>query len=157
MELFFLSIKDSFTSSVKTKNMKIELEPKFKKVMIIDDNPIELYYSSRMILHNNFGGNVLQYLIASEALTYLEENQENTSQLPQIIFIDLYMPHFSGFEFLEAYDKLPLAVKDNAKVFIVSNTIDPVDIARVCKDANAVSIQPKPITKEFLDRILADK
>jgi len=109
-----------------------------------------------MIVHNNFGGDVLQFLIVSEALTYLEENKENISQLPQIIFIDLYMPHFSGFEFLEAYDKLPLALKNNSKVFIVSNTIDPFDIARVCKDANVVSIQPKPITKEFLDKILAD-
>jgi len=135
--------------------MRNELEPKFENVIIIDDNPVELYFSSRVILHNNFGKKVIEFLLANEALAYLEENQENSSQLPQIIFIDLYMPHFSGFEFLEAYDKLPLIVKNKIKVFIVSNTINNLDIARVCKDPNVVSLLQKPITKEFLDRILA--
>jgi response regulator RpfG family c-di-GMP phosphodiesterase len=156
MELFFLFIKDSLIIELKTKNMKFELEPKFKKVMIIDDNPMEVYYSSRMILHNNFGGNVIEFLLASKALTYLEENQENTSELPQIIFIDLYMPHFSGFEFLEAYNKLPASVKKKSKVFIVSNTIDPTDIERVCNDPNVVCFKEKPITKEFLNEIIPE-
>ncbi|MFV8375811.1 response regulator [Flavobacterium sp. LB1P62] len=136
--------------------MKNELEPKFEKVIIVDDNPIERYCSSRMILNNNFGKKVIEFSLASEALAYLEENQENTNQMPQIIFIDLYMPHFSGFEFLEAYDKLPLNVKNKAKVFIISNTIDNLDIAKVCRDPNVVSFQQKPITKEFLDRIIPD-
>ncbi|MFV5696384.1 response regulator [Flavobacterium sp. LB3P122] len=136
--------------------MKNELEPKFEKIIIVDDNPIERYCSSRMILNNNFGKKVIEFSLASEALAYLEENQENTDQMPQIIFIDLYMPHFSGFEFLEAYDKLPLTVKNKSKVFIISNTIDNLDIVRVSRDPNVVSFQQKPITKEFLDRIIPD-
>ncbi|MFV8369934.1 response regulator [Flavobacterium sp. LB2R40] len=134
--------------------MKEELKPKFEKVIIVDDNPIERYCSSRMILNNNFGKKVIEFSLASEALAYLEENQENTNQIPQVIFIDLYMPHFSGFEFLEAYDKLPSTVKNKSKVFIVSNTIDNQDIARVCGTPNVVSFHQKPITKEFLDRII---
>lgn len=133
--------------------MKNELEPKFEKVIIVDDNPIERYICSRIILHNNFGKNVVEFSLAREALAYLEENQERHGQLPVVIFIDLYMPHFSGFEFLEAYDKLPLTLKEKVKVFIVSNTIDNLDITRVCRDPNVVSFQQKPITKEFLDRI----
>jgi CheY-like chemotaxis protein len=136
--------------------MNNELEPKFEKVIIIDDNPIERYFSSRIILYNNFAKNVIEFSLANEALTYLEKNQDNTSQLPQIILIDLYMPHFSGFEFLEAYDELPQIVKNKFKVFIISNTINNLDIARVCRDQNVVSFHQKPITKEFLDQILSE-
>lgn len=134
--------------------MKNDLEPKFEKVIVIDDNPIERYICSRIILHNNFGKNVVEFSHASEALAYLEENQEKECQLPEVIFIDLYMPHFSGFQFLEAYDKLPLSLKNRVKVFIISNTIDDLDITRVCRDSNVVSFQQKPLTKEFLDRIM---
>lgn len=133
--------------------MTDKLNTKFERVMIIDDNIIDLYISSRMITKNNFGKNVLEHSAAKEALKYLQNNQDNISVLPQIIFIDIYMPLMSGFEFLEAYDKLPTNLKNHCKVFIISSTIDDDDIACANSDKNVVCFQVKPINKEFLDRI----
>ena len=133
--------------------MKTEIQPKFETVMIIDDNTIDLYVASRMITKNNFGKKVLQYSAAAEALKYLQDNQDNFSELPQVIFVDIYMPVMSGFEFMEAYDKLSPALKKYCKAYIISSTIDNEDIVRSRIDNNVVSFQVKPITKEFLDRI----
>jgi len=133
-----------------------ELQPKFEKVMIIDDNIIDLYITKRLIIKNNFGKQVLEYAAAQEALKYLQDNQDNISLLPQIIFIDIYMPLMSGFEFLLAYDELPQTLKNHCRAFIISSTIDDNDIARARMDKNLTAFQVKPITKEFLDRIEAD-
>ena len=133
-----------------------ELQPKFERVMIIDDNIIDLYITKRLIIKNNFGKEVLEYSNAEQALKYLQDHQDTISLLPQIIFIDIYMPVMSGFEFLEAYDQLPAALKNYCKAFIISSTIDDNDIARARMDKNLTSFQVKPITKEFLDRIAAD-
>ena len=132
-----------------------ELESKFEKVMIIDDNNIDLYITKRLIIKNNFGKNVLEYTAATEALKYLQDNQDNIPMLPLIIFIDIYMPEMSGFEFLEAYDKLPATLKKYCKVFIISSTIDENDIERSRLDKNLTAFQVKPITKEFLNSIQA--
>lgn len=131
-----------------------ELDPKFETVMIIDDNLVDLYIISRMVTKNNFGKNVLHYTEAHEAMKYLQENQENISKLPQIIFVDIYMPLMSGFEFLEAYDTLSTNLKNYCKTYIISSTIDNEDIARSSSNTNVVSFHVKPITKEFLDRII---
>ncbi|HSN47423.1 MAG TPA: hypothetical protein VLR29_01550 [Flavobacterium sp.] len=96
-----------------------ELEPKFEKVMIIDDNNIDLYITKRLI-----------------------------------IFVDIYMPVMSGFEFLDAYDKLPAALKKYCKVFIISSSIDEFDIERSRLDKNLTAFQVKPITNEFLNNIV---
>jgi CheY-like chemotaxis protein len=133
-----------------------ELESKFEKVMIIDDNNIDLYITKRLIIKNNFGKNVLEYTAATEALKYLQDNQDNIPMLPLIIFIDIYMPGMSGFEFLEAYDKLPNTLKKYCKVFIISSSIDENDIERSRLDKNLTAFQVKPITKEFLNSIPAN-
>lgn len=133
-----------------------ELVSKFEKVMIIDDNNIDLYITKRLIIKNNFGKNVLEYTAATEALKYLQDNQDNIPMLPLIIFIDIYMPGMSGFEFLEAYDKLPSTLKKYCKVFIISSTIDENDIERSRLDKNLTAFQVKPITKEFLNSIPAN-
>ena len=131
-----------------------EPDPKFETVMIIDDNLVDLYIISRMITKNNFGKYVLHYTEAEEAIKYLQENQDSISKLPQIIFVDIYMPLMSGFEFLEAYDELSATLKNYCKAYIISSTIDNDDIAQSSSNKNVVAFHVKPITKEFLDRIV---
>ncbi len=133
-----------------------QTEPKFERVMIIDDNVIDLYITKRLITKNNFGGKVLDYAAAEEALKYLQDHQETISMWPQIIFIDIYMPVMSGFEFMEAFEKLPSTLKKYCKIFIISSSIDDNDIARSKMDKNLTAFQVKPITKEFLNSIYAD-
>jgi len=130
--------------------MKEEQAPRFESVMIIDDNLIDLYISSRMITKNNFGKKVLQYSSAIEALKYLRENQENIPGLPEVIFVDIYMPGMSGFEFMKKYDKLSTRLKNLCRVFIISSSIDEQDLTCANNDKNIVAMKEKPITKEFL-------
>lgn len=132
-----------------------DLVTKFEKVMIIDDNVIDLYITKRLIIKNNFGKNVIEYVAAADALKNLQDNQDNISMLPRIIFVDIYMPGMSGFEFLEAYDKLPAKLRKYCKIFIISSSIDENDIARAKMDKNLTAFQVKPITKEFLNSISA--
>lgn len=127
---------------------------KFDTVMIIDDNSVDLYITSRMVSKNNFGSNVLLYTSAEEALKYLRDHQDEKAMLPDVIFVDIYMPLMSGFEFMEEYDKFDASLKNEIRTYIVSSTIDQQDIARSDADKNVVSFQVKPITKDFLDRIM---
>ncbi len=134
--------------------MKSELPLNFESVLIIDDNLIDLYIAARMITKNNFGKKVLQYSSAIEALQYLQENQENIPGLPDVIFVDIYMPGMSGFEFMAEYDKLQTALKKHCRVFIISSSVDEQDVAKANKDKNILAMEEKPITKEFLNGIL---
>ena len=133
--------------------MSQELQPKFKKVMIIDDNSIDLYVTSRMITKNIFGKEVIECISAEEALQYLKANENNISALPEIILVDIYMPLMSGFEFMEEYDKLSPTLKNHCRAFILSSSIDELDMTRAENDKNVVSFQVKPITKQFLESI----
>jgi CheY-like chemotaxis protein len=131
------------------------LQPKFDKVMIIDDNALDLYITGKLITNNNFAKIVLEYNNASAALEYLAKNQENIDLMPQIIFVDIYMPLMDGFEFLENYKVLSQTLTDNCKIIMVSSTIDDRDIFRARQDESISLFAVKPITKSFFDGILA--
>ena len=133
--------------------MSQETQPKFEKIMIIDDNNIDLYVTSRIITKNIFGKEVIGFISAEEALQYLKTNENDISALPEIILVDIYMPLMSGFEFMEVYDKFSTVLKNYCRVFILSSSIDELDMARVENDKNVVAFQVKPITKEFLESI----
>lgn len=127
---------------------------KFEIVMIIDDNNIDLYITSRMIIKNNFAEKVLQYISGVDALQYLTDNQNNLALLPEIILVDIYMPLMSGFEFMEAFDGLPDKVKNHCKAYIVSSSIDEGDILRAQNDSNITAFHEKPINEKFLNDLL---
>lgn len=126
---------------------------KFRTIMIIDDNNIDLYITSRMILKNGFAEHILEYASALHALSYLNEVAPDPEAWPDVILVDIYMPLMSGFEFMEAYDLLPENLKAHSRVFIVSSTIDPKDIDRIRSDKNITAFHEKPISREFLAQI----
>ena len=132
----------------------LEQNFKFKSIMLVDDNNIDLYITARVLSNSNFAKDIKEYTSAKKALNFLQENQNDFNQLPEIIFVDIYMPQMSGFEFMIEYDKLPVDLKRYCKVYILSSSIDNDDIKRANDDINVVDFQVKTITQQFLDSIL---
>jgi CheY-like chemotaxis protein len=128
-------------------------KPNFERIMIIDDNQIDLYIFSKLIAKNNFSENILVYNSPEKALHFIKQNQENPLLIPQIIFLDIYMPQMNGFEFLENYKALNAITTQNCKIIMVSSSIDHNDIYRAKTDNSVALFAVKPITKKLFDAV----
>lgn len=125
----------------------------FEKVMVIDDNPVDLYIAKKLLEKTNFASQILSYNSALEALQYLEKHGHERDLLPNVILVDIYMPEMSGFEFMDAYQHLSDALKQQCKVYVISSSIDSKDIRRANEDKNVIAFQEKPLSREFLSTI----
>lgn len=126
--------------------------PKYNNILLIDDNEIDNFINERIISTSSFAKNIVVKKSAPEALDYLKQIND-TSQLPEIIFLDLNMPVMDGFGFLNEFAGLKDEVKKHSKVIVLSSSISPDDIDRASTNPFVYKYLNKPLSDKYLDAI----
>jgi CheY-like chemotaxis protein len=123
------------------------------RVMLIDDNDIDNLINSRIMTAHNFAASVDVKTSTESALDALRLMNENSDNLPSVIFLDLNMPVLDGFAFLEEFEKLSDFIKANCKIVVLSSSISPDDINRASTHKYVIKYINKPLSEMYLDAI----
>ncbi|WP_214072257.1 response regulator [Mucilaginibacter sp. dw_454] len=116
--------------------------------LLVDDNYIDNFVTRRLLESSKFAENIIVTESPTEAISMLE----NGTVKPNVIFLDIRMPLMSGFEFLDAFDKLPIA-KTDIKIFLLSSSFDPTDIRRSSDNKYITQFIHKPLTHKILEEL----
>lgn len=122
-------------------------------VMLVDDNDTDNFISKRIIEITKFAKRVEVKDSGKSALDYLRENQNNPSELPNIIFLDINMPIVDGFVFLYEFEKFNELVKSKCKVIILSSSDNKRDIDKIVNNNHVIKFITKPLTEVALEEI----
>ena len=95
-------------------------------------------------------------IVALEYLTRTGRYEgRNDLLLPCIIFLDINMPGMNGWEFLEAYKKLPEKQKAKMTIAMLTTSLNPDDRKRArIYNHEVIQFLNKPLTKENLEDII---
>lgn len=126
---------------------------KIKTACIIDDDRTFIFGTKKIMQMENFCDSFLVYNDGHKALLGLTEIIKSGIGVPEVILLDLNMPVIDGWEFLENFVTIPN--DNNIKIFIVSSSIDPLDIEKAINYQNVTNYIIKPITKELLAEMAA--
>lgn len=121
---------------------------KNKITYIIDDDKLTIKLMSMIISKNNFCEKINSFYNPQVALDSLKQNCNDVENLPDVILLDLNMPILDGWQFLDEFVHLP--IEKEISIFIVTSSIDPVDIEMAKKYDMVKSYIMKPITAEKL-------
>jgi CheY-like chemotaxis protein len=122
---------------------------------IIDDDNMYVSLVKRIIEAKNLCQNIMVFENGKDALSYFEAifTSLDKKNIPEIIFLDLNMPIMNGWEFLDNFTKIKNKIGKIITLYIVSSSINPVDIERA-KNINTVKdYLIKPVTIEDLEAI----
>jgi len=122
----------------------------YKICLLIDDNYIDNFVTRRILESGNFAEQIIVRQSPAEAIQSLQEGTVK----PDVIFLDIRMPMMSGFEFLQEYDKLDEG-KKGAKIFMLSSSLDPIDIKRSGENKYITQFIHKPLTQKILEELSA--
>ncbi|MFX0556085.1 response regulator [Maribacter sp. CXY002] len=125
-----------------------------KKILLIDDSEIDNFINKAVLSKSDFISEIFVRSSGKEALEFLKELVDIPDSFPDFIFLDIRMPIMDGFQFMEEYSKLPLEVKNRCKVYILSSSIDPLDIERAKNCVDVENHLTKPLAHHSINVLI---
>jgi CheY-like chemotaxis protein len=120
--------------------------------IIIDDSLFDLFTQEKLLLKSGLAKNVRAFSSPQLAVEHLKEHGSRMSET--VILLDLQMPGLNGFEFADHFAMLPESVRRRIKLFMISSTVDPNDMARAETNPFIIRLLPKPLDLVLLRSLL---
>ncbi len=126
-------------------------EPGERILLLVDNNPIDLLITQRMLYKAGFTGKIVSVDSAQAALHYLQSCAQ-TDQYPFLILLDLSMPLLSGLDFLERCQQGDYLKEQSVKIILLTSSVRPADYQQA--QQYGVGWLAKPLAVEKLQLLL---
>ena len=123
-------------------------------ICIIDDDDVYQFTITKAIKKNSIVKKILVFSDGKEGIDFLIDNIANVEDIPDIIFLDINMPIMDGWQFLEEYVKLKPRVGKKVTIYMISSSVDPVDVTRAKAMSEISDYLIKPIKSEQVSEII---
>lgn len=129
---------------------------RFDSICVIDDDPIVVFGIRKMLTAAFPDSPFLSFENGKLAIDFFRETLEQDGPLPRHILLDINMPIMDGWQFLDAFVRMP--IESIMDITIITSSIDPADYQRY-EEFKAIThhrldFKTKPIRKEDLIAIV---
>lgn len=125
-----------------------------RNFIVIDDNKLDCFIAEKVILNTGMSEKIRVYTDAREALEFIRNNTDSPGDDKITILVDIQMPLMNGFEFVEAFEKLPEGTKCNYAIYMLTSSINPSDLNRVSNYNSVRQLLNKPLSMIKLSTVM---
>ncbi|MEQ8278102.1 MAG: response regulator [Deltaproteobacteria bacterium] len=130
---------------------------KLREVLLVDDLPADNFLNKLLLQRLDCAEKISMALNGREALDYLTTPVDGARPDVELIILDINMPIMDGWEFLEAYEKLPPEQRAAAVLMMLTTSMNPDDEARARSKESIDRFAVKPLTEETFRRLLEEQ
>ncbi len=123
------------------------------RFIIVDNDPVNNLLCRLAIKDAVADADILAFSDPLKAFQYISEHDESNNRV-NILLLDINMPVWSGWDFVDHFDKLDNKIKSRFKIYMLSSSIDNNDKQRAVENKNVVDYIEKPLTEEKVFSLL---
>jgi response regulator of citrate/malate metabolism len=126
------------------------------RIVLVDDDQIFNFIHQKVIEQLATSIPVYTFQSSQDALTFFEEMKTTNDRNKTVVFLDINMPFFNGFEVLNKLINEGVS-SENLLFYVVSSTLNEKEIERALSYDMVKGFYSKPLTKEIITEILTEK
>ena len=97
------------------------------------------------------------FLDAEIALQYIKDAyNEDKSEIPTVIFLDINMPAITGWEFLEIFKDFSDSIKKQFVIYMLTSSIDSRDQEKAEQNPLVHGCLSKPLSTKLVSEVMED-
>ncbi|MFB0493889.1 CheY-like chemotaxis protein [Mucilaginibacter sp. OAE612] len=121
------------------------------RLLFIDDSKLDHIILDKLIAGIEDFNPVSHSYDGEDALKSLIDNP---ADCPDVIFLDIRMPRFDGWDFLEGFVDLQSILPVKPLLYVFSSSIDPTDKERALSYDFVTGFFSKPVSRPVLEQVL---
>ncbi|MCH2084445.1 MAG: response regulator [Saprospiraceae bacterium] len=126
------------------------MKKKLKTILLIDDDTPTNYYHQIILQDANCTENVVIQYSSDRALDYFRTLKNNNQPFPELVFLDMNMPGWDGFQFIEMLQTFFPSTKDKIKIVILTSLPEAPSLQKIELDNQIVGVKSKPLTEKVV-------
>jgi len=123
------------------------------EVCLIEDDMIQVFLTRKFLGRIEVVEKIVDYHNGKEAYEALKRRSEAGERMPDIIFLDLNMPVWDGWDFYEAFLELPES--KTVDTYILTSSLDHSDMSKAEEFGLKEKYLSKPVSLPQLKKIIA--
>ncbi len=132
----------------------------FKKALIIDDSPIDSFLSEKELVKFHKDIETKTFNFPLDAIAYLNSIQDLSIKnkkvfVPDIVFLDLYMPQMNGFQLLDALENNQAFVQNPIDIYVLSSSYRESDVQNALNKIRCKGYINKPLNQKKLNDLFS--
>jgi CheY-like chemotaxis protein len=123
-------------------------------LLLIDDDETTLQLITLTVTRNQFARQVITLRNGRQGIDFFKQlTQNEQSQVPELVFLDIIMPLMDGWDFMEQYAREFSHRFPNTLFCILSSSPEPEDEEKAIAYPNIIFFWKKPLFLDELEKI----
>lgn len=120
---------------------------------MVDDDNTYTFSAKRILKDSPVFEDYIIFNSPFNALEHFKKVASNPSEIPDVLFLDINMPVMDGWDFLNEFSKIKASLSKAVTIYIISSSIDPIDVERAKSMSDVAQYIIKPIDIEQFEKI----